>query len=109
MLLRAFRAFYRSQGPRYPRLILWLQLQVSHVVVAGGIALLTKYQPLGEHFWEIFVAGEVLLLVENVIAYRVMSRMLDPLDAWMRGDRSEASAVQAWRCLAALPSRAPRC
>lgn len=108
MLLRAFRRFYAWQGRRYPRLVLWLQLQVAHVVVAGGVGLLTVYQPLGEHFWAVMAAGQVLLLAENAVAYRVMSRMLAPVDDWLRGDRSPAAAVRAWRALAELPSRFTR-
>lgn len=108
MLLRAFRSLYASQGRRYLRLILWLQLQVGHVVVAGGVGLLTVYQPLGDDFWAVMAAGQVLLLIENVAAWRVMSAMLEPVDDWLRGDRSERSAVAAWRALAALPSRFTR-
>ena len=108
MLLRAFRSLYASQGRRYPRLVLWLQLQVAHVVVAGGVGLLTVYQPLGEHFWAVMGAGQVLLAIENLIAWRVMSPMLAPVDAWLRGDRSEPAAVAAWRALAELPSRFTR-
>jgi class 3 adenylate cyclase len=108
MLVRAFRALYRWQGSRYPRLILWVQLQAAVFVVAAGIGLLTVYQPLGDHWWQVLLAGELLLTVENVLAYRVMSAMLRPVDAWLCGDHSEASAVAAWRALASLPSRFTR-
>ncbi len=108
MLLRAFRRLYVSQGRRYPRLILWLQLQVAHLVAAGGVGLLTVYQPLGRHFWSVMAAGQILLLLENAIAYRVMVPMLAPADDWLRGDRSERAAVEAWRALAGLPSRFTR-
>ncbi len=108
MLLRAFRALYHRLGRRYPRLILWSQLQVAHLVVAAGVGLLTVYQPLGDDFWAILAAGQVLLLIENVLAYRVVTKMLEPVDGWLRGDRSEAAAVEAWRALASLPSRFTR-
>jgi class 3 adenylate cyclase len=88
--------------------VLWWQLQVAYLVVAAGVGLLTVYQPLGDHWWEVLLAGELLLTIENVLAYRVMSAMLEPVDAWLGGDRSEASAVAAWRALAALPSRFTR-
>jgi class 3 adenylate cyclase len=108
MLLRAFRRLYAWQGRRYPRLIIWIQLRAAHVVAAGGVGLLTVYQPLGDHFWAVMAAGQVPLLVENVLAYHKVTRLLEPADAWLRGDRSEASAVQAWRALAAFPSRFTR-
>jgi adenylate cyclase len=108
MLLRAFRALYARWGRSYPRRIIWIQLQVAHVVVAAGIGLLTVYQPLGHHFWAVLGVGQLLLLAENTLAYRAVSRLLVPADGWLRGDRSAASAVQAWRALAALPSRFTR-
>ena len=108
MLLRIFRWIYARMGPRYPRFALWSQLQVAHLVVLGGVGLLTVYQPLGDHFWAVLGVGEGLLLIENALAYRLISRMLKPGDPWLHGDRSEESAVQAWRALAALPSRLVR-
>jgi class 3 adenylate cyclase len=108
MLVRIFAALYRWQGPRYPRLILWVQLQAALFVVAAGVGLLTVYQPLGDDFWVVLAVGELLIILENTLAYRVMSRMLTPVDAWLAGDRSEAAAVAAWRALAALPSRFTR-
>lgn len=108
MLLRIFRWLYARAGRRYPRLALWTQLQVAHVVVLAGIGMLTVYQPLGEHFWAVLAVGQVLLLLENTAAYLVISRMLRPADPWLRGDRSPAAATEAWRTLAALPSRMTR-
>jgi class 3 adenylate cyclase len=105
MLLRAFRALYARLGRRYPRVILWIQLRAAHVVAAGGVGLLTVYQPLGGDFWAIMIAGQVSLLVENAIAFHVVSRQLAPADAWLRGDRSEEAAVTAWRTLAGFPSQ----
>jgi adenylate cyclase len=108
MLLRVFRALYARLGRRYPRLILWIQLQAAHVVAAGGVGLLTVYQPLGDHFWAVLAAGQVLLLVENTLAYRMVVRLLEPADDWLRGDRSADAAVVAWRTLAGLPARFTR-
>lgn len=108
MLLRIFRRIYAWMGPRYPRFALWSQMQVAHVVVLAGVGMLTVYQPLGDHFWRVLLVAEVLLLIENAIAYRVVSKMLRPADSWLRGNRSPAAAAQAWRTLAALPSRMTR-
>lgn len=104
MLLRIFRRVYAWMGPRYPRFALWSQLQVAHLVVLGGVGLLTVYQPLGDDFWAVLAVGQVLLLVENALAYRLITRMLRPADPWLRGDRSPEAAGRAWRALAALPS-----
>jgi class 3 adenylate cyclase len=108
MLLRAFRALYVRLGRRYPRLIIWIQLRAAHPVAAAGVGLLTVYQPLGRHFWAVMVAGQVPLLVENALAYHKVTRLLEPADPWLRGDRSEASAVSAWHALATFPTRFTR-
>lgn len=108
MLLRLFRRVYVWLGPRYPRFALWSQLQVAHLVVLGGVGLLTVYQPLGDHFWAVLGVGQGLLLLENALAYRLLSRLLRPADAWLRGDASPDAAARAWRALAALPSRTTR-
>ena len=108
MLLRAFRWLYARLGRRYPRLIIWIQLRAAHLVAAGGVGLLTVYQPLDGHFWAVMAAGQVLLLVENFFAYHRVERLLMPADAWLRGDRSEPAAVAAWSALASFPTRFTR-
>jgi class 3 adenylate cyclase len=105
MVLNAFRALYRRFGGRYPRLVIWLQLQFALVVVFAGLGLLTVYQPVGGDFWRIFAVAEGLTLIENVFAYRMISKMLRPADAWLRGDRSNAAVTTAWSALAELPAK----
>ena len=105
MLLEFSRALYRRLGPRYPRLILFVQFQFSLVVVLGGVGLLVLYQPLGGDFWRVLGVVEALTLIENLAAYAVVSRMLRPADPWLRGDRSPDAVTAAWRALAELPAR----
>src|SRR5215212_5723530 len=107
-MVNLFRAGYRRLGPRYPRAVLWFQLQAGHLVVLAGIGLLTIYQPLEGHFWRALLVGEALMAIENVVAYRFISRMLRPADDWLGGDRSPEASGRAWRALAALPSRFAR-
>lgn len=103
MALRAFRWAYLRTGGRYVRGVLWLQLQLAHLVVLAGIGLLTIYQPLGSDFWRVVLVAEGLMAVENLLAFVHMSRCLRPADAWLRGERTPAAAEAAWRALAALP------
>jgi adenylate cyclase len=105
---RVFRAAYRRLGPRYPRAVLALQLQAAHLVVLGGIGLLTIYLPMHGHFWRVLAAGELLMLVENALAYRFMSKLLRCADPWLAGERTPVRAAEAWRGLAELPSRFAR-
>ncbi len=107
-MIPVFRAGYERLGPKYPRRVLGLQLMAAYVIVAAGIVLLTVYQPLDGHFWDVLLVGEALITIENVLAYRMISRLLRPVDAWLHGDRSSEASAEAWRALAALPSRFTR-
>jgi class 3 adenylate cyclase len=107
-MLRFFRGGYRRLGPRYPRAVLTLQLQAAHIVVLAGIGLLSIYQPLTGHFGKVLLVGELLMVIENALAYRFMSRLLACVDPWLQGDHSAPAAAEAWRGLAELPSRFAR-
>ena len=104
----AFRSAYRRFGRRYPRAVLWLQLQAGYLVVLSGIGLLTIYQPLDGHFWRVVLVGEALMFIENLLAFRVISAILRDADDWLGGDRSPEASARAWRALAALPTRFAR-
>ncbi|MCW3017635.1 MAG: adenylate/guanylate cyclase with integral rane sensor [Solirubrobacterales bacterium] len=98
------RWLYAKLGRRYVRLVLWAQMQGAHVVVAGGAGLLQLFVHADRTaFLEIFVAAQVLVVLENVISCRVVSCLLRPADPWLRGDHSPAAAEAAWRALAGLP------
>lgn len=98
------RWLYLRFGRRYVRLVLWLQMQGAHVVVAGGAGLLQLFVHADTQvFLEIFFAAQALVVLENLIAWRTVSRLLRPADAWMRGDHSRPAAEAAWRALAGLP------
>jgi class 3 adenylate cyclase len=91
-------------GARYPRLIIALQFQVAHLVVAGGVWLLDLYVSLSPaQFWRIFAVTQAATLLENALALALVFRLLQPADRWLRGDRSADAAVPAWRTLAGLP------
>jgi class 3 adenylate cyclase len=100
MLSWAFDRF----GPRYPRLIIALQFQVAHLVVAGGVFLLDLYVHLDQgQFWRILAVAELAVLIENALAMAVVFRLLRPADPWLNGDRSPRAALKAWRALAGTP------
>ena len=65
---RFLRYGYSRLGTRYLKLALFLQFQFAHVVVLGGLGLLTLYQPLSLHrFLRLLVAAEVLIAIDNAL------------------------------------------
>jgi len=95
---------YRRLGRRYLRLTLFGQLQLAHVVVLGGVALLTLFVDVSaREFGLILAVAQGLVLLENLAAYVVLSRLVRPADPWLRGDRSPEAAGRAWRAVAGLP------
>jgi adenylate cyclase len=99
------RWLYARLGRSYLRLALAAQFQLTHLVVLGGVGALTLFVDLsGQDLWRIVVVSQILVVFENVFAFRVSSRLLRPADAWLRGDHSPESARRAWRALATLPT-----
>ena len=105
MFVRTILEFlYRKLGRRYPRLILWLQVHTAALVVAGGIGLLSVYVEMStDELLQLLIAGELILLIENVWAFRFGSRILRPADPWLRGERNPRTTAAAWEALAGLP------
>jgi adenylate cyclase len=95
---------FRRFGASYPRLIIALQFQVAHLVVAGGVWLLDLYVVLDRgQFWRIFLVAEIAVLVENALAIGICWRLLAPADPWLHGDRTPRTAIKAWRAIAGVP------
>ncbi len=104
MLGAPIRWLYAKLGRRYVLTVLWLQMQGAHVVVAGGAGILQLFVHADRQaFWEIFAAAQLLVVLENVIAWRTVRCLLRPADAWMDGDHTAPAALAAWRALAGLP------
>src|SRR6266487_4289104 len=94
---------YRRLGPRYPRAALALAYPISVFVVAGGILLLNLYVEVSLHtFWRLLAVSEALVIVEIAAALWLANRLIRPADPWLRGQRTPATAVAAWRALAGL-------
>jgi adenylate cyclase len=98
------RYAFAKLGRRYPRIVLAAQFQAGHLVVLGGVAMLTLYQRMSTlEFVRLVVVIEVLIALENALSLRLVFRALRPADRWLRGDRSPAAAAEAWRALVDLP------
>jgi len=84
--------------------LVWAQFGVAHLIVLGGMGLLSLYQPMsGGNFWLLVGVSQALVALDNVISIKLTMRMWRPVRAWERGARDEASTVAAWRALATLP------
>ncbi|HEU4978474.1 MAG TPA: adenylate/guanylate cyclase domain-containing protein [Solirubrobacteraceae bacterium] len=95
---------FRKLGARYPRVLVFLQLQTSHVVVFAGVLLLALYVHLSTgQFWRIVAVSQALVVLDTWLSFAVIAKLLRPADPWLRGDREPESALRAWRALAGLP------
>jgi class 3 adenylate cyclase len=101
---RLLRFAYRKLGSRYPRTILAAQFQFGHVVVLFGLGMLRLYVEMSwTQFLWLLLASQALIAVENVFSLKLCFRMLRRADPWLRGERTEATASEAWRVLVGLP------
>ena len=84
MLRAPLQWAFRKLGARYPRALVFLQLQTSHVVVFAGVLLLALYVHLSTgQFWRIVAVSQDV-----------------PRDA----DLDAPSIPLRWRLLGALPT-----
>ena len=97
---RAVRAIAR----RNAFALIWAQFGLAHLVMLGGMGLLSLYQPMSDSdFWLLVGISQALISIDNAISIKVTWRMWRPVTAWERGRRDEASTVAAWTALATLP------
>jgi len=97
---RAVRAIAR----RNSYALVWAQFGIAHVVVLGGIALLSLYQPMRPgDFWLLVGIAQAIVALDNLVSIKLTRRMWRPVWKWERGARDEASTVAAWTALATLP------
>ncbi len=107
-MARMLRAFLRHLldrlGPRYPRVMIAVLFPLALVVVLAGVWLLDLYVELGPgQFGRILAVTEAAVVIEIGAAVWVAFRLVAPADPWLRGERTPATAVAAWRALAGLP------
>jgi adenylate cyclase len=98
MLRRPLRYAYEKLGPRYPRWAIWVQFQFAHIVVLGGIGLLTLYVNVSHGaLWRILIVSQALVLVENLISMKIANKLVRPADAWLGGERTLHPTLAGWR------------
>src|SRR5947209_14693824 len=94
----------RAVARRNSYALVWLQFGASHLVMLGGLGLLSLYQPMtAGKFWILVGVSQALVALDNLVSIKLTRRMWCPVWAWERGSRDERSTIAAWRALAALP------
>jgi adenylate cyclase len=83
--------------------LIWAQFGIAHLVVFGGLALLSLYQPMHGHFWLLTAISQALVSIDNLISIKLTRRMWRPVRAWEAGERDEESTIAAWQLLATFP------
>ena len=97
---RAVRAIAR----RNSYALVWAQFGIAHLVMFGGLCLLSLYQPMSSSdFWLLVAISQILVAIENLISIKVTRCMWAPVRAWERGARDEASTIAAWTAIVTLP------
>jgi class 3 adenylate cyclase len=97
---RAVRAVTR----RNSYALVWAQFGLAHVIMLGGVGLLTLYQQVPDRkLWVLIVVSQVLVSLDNLVSIKLTRRMWRPVWAWEGGARDEASTIKAWLALATLP------
>ncbi len=96
--------FVRAAARRDAYALLVVQFATLHLVVAGGLALLTLYQPMsGRDFLILLITSQAFVVADNLISMQVVRTMWRPVRAWTDGQRDPETTVAAWQALATLP------
>jgi class 3 adenylate cyclase len=84
--------------------LVFAQFGITHVVMLGGLGLLSLYQRMSLGTFLVLTAvSQVLVLIDNVASIRITRQIWAPVRAWERGARDEDATVRAWTALATLP------
>ncbi|MGH2867984.1 MAG: adenylate/guanylate cyclase domain-containing protein [Solirubrobacteraceae bacterium] len=98
---RAVRAIAR----RNSYTLVWAQHLLAHVIMLGGLGLLSLYQPMSVgKFLVLAAVSQALVALDNVVSIKMITAMWRPVRAWERGARDEGATIAAWRALATLPT-----
>ncbi len=89
---------------RNPYALVWAQFGLAHLVVLGGIGLLSLYQPIHSgDFWLLVGVSQAIVSIDNLSSIKLTRRLWRPVWTWEQGARDEAATVRAWTALATLP------
>src|SRR5262249_35571172 len=94
----------RAIASRHSSALVWLQFGVAHLVLLGGVALLSLYEPIStSQFWVLIIVSQALVAFDNAVSIKLTRGLWAPYRRWERGERDRDSTVAAWSALATLP------
>jgi class 3 adenylate cyclase len=94
----------RAIASRNSYALIWAQFGFAHLIVLGGMGLLSLYEPMSsKQFWVLVAVSQAIVSLDNLISIRLTRRMWRPVRAWERGHRDPATVISAWTALATLP------
>jgi adenylate cyclase len=104
MLVLFARWAYRRLGPRYLYAYLAFEVVTALTVGLGTVGIFSLYQEMTRPEFDRIVAVTwgctILALIAGGGKVR---RDIDPLQRWIRGEREEVGAEEAWRAAVSLP------
>ncbi|HEY5187977.1 MAG TPA: adenylate/guanylate cyclase domain-containing protein [Solirubrobacteraceae bacterium] len=94
----------RAIARRNSYALVWAQHLLAHLIMLGGLGLLSLYQPMSAmRFLVLTIVSQVLVALDNLVSIRMTLVMWRPVRAWEQGARDAAATVAAWTALATLP------
>ena len=101
-----WRWLYRKFGARYLFAYGIFAAFAAFVITLGTIGIFSLYQEhTKEEFLRVWVFTDACVLFSLGTALLRLRHEIEPITGWIRGNRDEASSVEAWRCAIALPLR----
>jgi class 3 adenylate cyclase len=94
----------RAIARRNSYALIWAQFGFAHLIVLGGMGLLSLYEPMSsKQFWVLVAVSQAIVSIDNLVSIKLTRRMWRPVRAWERGHRDPATVIAAWTALATLP------
>jgi class 3 adenylate cyclase len=104
VLLRPFEWLYGKLGPRYPGVFVKLELQAAFLVTAGTVLLLgTYYDASLDATLQLLAVAMALTAAALVWGFLRIRPWLDPIRAWIAGERGDLATARAWTAAVGLP------
>src|SRR5918992_282592 len=101
-----WRWLYRKFGARYLFAYGIFAAFAAFVITLGTIGIFSLYQEhTKEEFWRVWAFTDACVLLSLGSALLRLRWEIRPITDWIRGNRDEASSMEAWRCAIALPLR----
>ena len=103
---RAWGWLYRRLGRLYVVAYATFELFSAFMITLGTVGLLSLYEDMSaEDFWLILAVSYGCVVVSLVVSAKKILPALRPLSRWVKGERTQHTAVDAWRAAIGLPLR----